>query len=165
DSRHPLVGAIDLYSRPHLAWSSGCFAQYCATHALLVGSMIALVQLGPGGGGGGTWPDPGPGGTAIRSRENSTFFFLPSTMIVLSLKPLALITSVRFSPLGTSRLSGPSSTLVPFSNTSNAMPFLANSGTCTTSTGGGLLPPASGEVFGSIFDPMDPSLPAPLGSE
>src|SRR5690349_19653254 len=167
DSRHPLAGAIGRYSRPHLAWSSGCFAQYCATQALLAGSTMALAQFGPGGGGGGTCPDPGPGGAAIRSRENCTFFFLPSTTSVLSLKPRALITTVRFSPLGTSRLSGPSNSLVPFSYTSKATPLRANIGTCTTSTGGGALLPASDpSCFSAEPEPAsDPACAEPASAE
>src|SRR4051812_4596973 len=122
----------------HLS-SSGCFAQYWSTQALLLGSTILLEQSGgrpgaytcpePGPGFGfgltGTVADPGPGIEAFeprpeptpgrRTSANCTLCLVESTTSILSLKPVALSRTVRVSPLLTGSTSGPSNSLLPFS--------------------------------------------------
>src|SRR4051812_18961848 len=104
---------------------------------------------GPGPGGVTTCPEPGPGsGPGSRARKNWTLRLVESTTSVLSLKPGALSSTVRDSPLLTGSTSGPSNSLAPLSQTSNRGKFLADSSTwtCGTSGGGNVLPavPASG---------------------
>src|SRR4051812_16464758 len=113
---------------------------------------------GPGPGGITTCPEPGPGGTpGTRASTNCTLRLVESTTSVLSLKPEALSSTVRVSPLLTGSTSGPSNSLEPLSQTSNRVTLRADRSTwtCGTSGGGSALPaaPASGSSVGTVCSP------------